>query len=434
MSSVFVVDTNRQALNPIHPGRARILLKQGRAAVLKRSPFTLVLHTQQEATSRTHGTLRLKLDPGSKTTGLAIINDVSGEVVFAAELSHRGQAITLALSDRRAVRRARRQRHTRYRKPRFNNRRRKAGWLAPCLESRVHNLLTWVNRLRRVCPITALSLELVKFDTQAMENPQIAGTDYQQGTLAGYEIREYLLQKWKRQCAYYGKSNVPLQVEHLHPRAHGGTNRVSNLAIACQACNIAKGMLDLNVFLAKKPDILKRIQAQAKAPLKDAAAVNTTRWVLFERLKSTGLPIECGSGGLTKLNRTTRGIEKSHWGNAANVGKSTPVSLDIQGVVPLLIKAVGHGRRQMCVTDAFGFPKQHKARHKRFLGYQTGDICTAVISSGKYKGTYTGRIAIRHRPSFRLGKIDVHPKHLRCVQHADGYEYILKGGGNSSHS
>lgn len=100
---------------------------------------------------------------------------------------------------------------------------------------------TWVARLRRLCPITALSQELVKFDTQAMQHPEIAGMEYQQGELAGYEIREYLLEKWQRRCAYCQASKVPLQVEHILPKARGGSNRVSNLTLACEPCNQAKG-------------------------------------------------------------------------------------------------------------------------------------------------------------------------------------------------
>jgi len=126
--------------------------------------------------------LRIKLDPGSRTTGIAIVNDVSGEVVFAAELSHRGSAVKAALESRRAVRRSRRRRQTRYRKARFTNRKRRDGWLAPSLESRISNILTWVKRLGKFCPLTALSMELVKFDTQLMQNPEISGTEYQQGT------------------------------------------------------------------------------------------------------------------------------------------------------------------------------------------------------------------------------------------------------------
>jgi hypothetical protein len=258
---------------------------------------------------------------------------------------------------------------------------------------------------------------------QLIENPDIAGVEYQQGTLQGYEVREYLLEKWERTCAYCGKQNMPLQIEHIHPRANGGTHRISNLTLACEPCNSAKGTQDIAVFLAKKPDVLKRILAQVKKPLKDASAVNTTRFALLERLKTFGLPVECGSGGLTKYNRTTRGLAKTHWLDAACVGKRTPIVLLHNRVVPLHIKATGHGSRQMCVPDKFGFPEKHKKRAKTFLGYQTGDMVKALTP----KGTFEGRIAIRHRPSFRLGKIDIHPKYMRCVHRSDGYEYTQKG-------
>ncbi len=356
MSKVFVLDTNKRPLNPVHPGRARMLLSSGKAAVYRRYPFTIIL--KRAVADRVVAELRVKIDPGSKTTGMAVVNDSTGEVVFAAEIAHRGQTIKARLDDRRTSRRSRRARHTRYRKSRFANRRRPKGWLPPSLASRITNVITWVRRIMRVCHITHISMELVRFDTQLMENPEIAGVEYQQGTLAGSEAREYLLEKWNHACTYCGKQDVPLQIEHIHPRANGGTNRISNLCLACETCNRAKGTKDIRDFLAKKPDLLKRIVAQAKAPLKDTAAVNTTRWVLFERLTSFGLPVECGTGGRTKYNRTTRSLPKTHWLDAACVGASTPSVLHVIGVQPLVITAVGSGNRQMCGTDKYGFVRR----------------------------------------------------------------------------
>src|SRR6266849_2642893 len=173
MSKVFVLDTNQQQLNPVNPGRARILLDSGKAAIFKRFPFTIILKTAVEDPVVTE--MRVKIDPGSKTTGLAIVNNHSGEVVFAAELTHRGQQIKSDLNDRHGVRRGRRNRHMRYRKPRWQNRRRPEEWLAPSLQSRIANIITWVARLARVCHITNISMERVKFDMQAMENAEISG-------------------------------------------------------------------------------------------------------------------------------------------------------------------------------------------------------------------------------------------------------------------
>ncbi len=140
----------------------------------------------------------------------------------------------------------------------------------------------------RYAPISDISMELVKFDTQAIQNPDISGVEYQQGTLAGYDIREYLLEKWNRQCAYCGKKDIPLQIEHIQPRANGGTNRISNLTLSCKKCNIKKGTQPIEHFLKSKPDVLRRIQSQAKSPLKDTAAVNASRYALLEQLKTLG--------------------------------------------------------------------------------------------------------------------------------------------------
>jgi 5-methylcytosine-specific restriction endonuclease McrA len=338
LSKVFVVDTNLRQLNPIHPAEARRLLSTGKAAVYRRYPFAIVLKTAVEAPI---DPLRVKIDPGSKTTGIAIVNDATGEVVFAAELSHQGEAIKKRLDKRRGVRRSRRNRHTRYRQARWRNRRnKKKGWLPPSLQSRITNIVTWVNRFMQRCHITAMSMELVRFDTQLVENAEISGIEYQQGTLAGYEVREYLLEKWKRACTYCQKQNIPLQIEHIVSRAKGGSNRITNLCLACEKCNQRKGTKDIKDFLKKKPDLLKKILIQAKAPLKDAAAVNATRWELLRRLQMLGLPIECGSGGLTKYNRVMRELPKTHWLDAACVGKSTPLIIQVKSSKKTVRKSI----------------------------------------------------------------------------------------------
>lgn len=246
MSYVFVIDQQRKPLAPVHPGRARFLLKAGHAAVLRRYPFVIILKGEKQ--EREAEPLRLKIDPGSKTSGLAVVNDQTGNVLWAAELTHRGSQVKEKLEKRRAWRRSRRHRKTRYRKPRFANRSRKKGWVPPSLKSRIDNIVTWTRRIRTFCPIGAISQELVRFDTQLLEHPTISGVEYQQGTLAGYETKEYLLLKWGHQCAYCQKQEIPLEIEHLIPRSRGGSNRVSNLALACRACNQKKGNLSAEAF------------------------------------------------------------------------------------------------------------------------------------------------------------------------------------------
>jgi hypothetical protein len=177
---IFVLDKNLNPLDPTHPARARELLDKARAKVFKRYPFTIVLQdrTVEESTVHPH---RVKIDPGSKTTGIAVVQEQSGRVTNALEIAHRGQQIKDSLESRRSLRRNRRNRKTRYRAPRFLNRTRKQGWLPPSLESRIANIETWVRRIRKVCPVTAISQELVRFDLQQMQNPEISGVEYQRG-------------------------------------------------------------------------------------------------------------------------------------------------------------------------------------------------------------------------------------------------------------
>lgn len=202
--------------------------------------------------------LRLKLDPGSRTTGIALIREAehvdacAGELRIEAavlnlfELMHRGRQISEGLTGRRQMRRRRRGANLRYRAPRFDNRRRPEGWLAPSLQHRVDTVMAWVARLQRWAPVTAISQELVRFDPQAMENPDIEGVEHRQGTLSGFEVREYLLEKWSRQCAYCDAKDISLNLDHIHPKARGGTNRVANLALACIPCNLKKAGIHLS--------------------------------------------------------------------------------------------------------------------------------------------------------------------------------------------
>jgi 5-methylcytosine-specific restriction endonuclease McrA len=427
MSFVFVLDTAHRPLTPVHPGQARRLLTQGKAAVWRRYPFTIIL--RRALPTAVPQPLRLKIDPGSLVTGLAVVNDATGHVVWAGELVHRGQRIRAALLARRALRRSRRQRHTRYRPARFANRRRREGWLPPSLESRISNVLTWVRRLCRCAPIAAVSQELVRFDTQLLQHPDIAGVEYQQGELAGYEVREYLLEKWGRVCAYCGATGVhrtgstpPLQIEHIVPKARGGSNRVSNLALACEPCNTAKGNKTATEFMHPE------VQAQARRPLKDAAAVNASRWALYRQLQATGLPVEVGTGGRTKWNCTVLGLPKAHWLDAACVGASTPSVLRVAGVVPLQISATGRESRQMCRMDRFGFPRASAKSGRRVQSFQTGDLVRAVVPSGAKQGTHVGRVAVRASSAFNVttaaGIIQsIAAKYCQPIHRADGYRY-----------
>lgn len=402
---------------PCHPARARLLLRQGRAAVLRRYPFTIILTDREGGVTQP---IAFKVDPGSRISGMVLVADFlrGKRVIWAAGLTHRGLQIKAALLSRRQLRRGRRGRKTRYRPPRFDNRRRPDGWLPPSLQSRVDNVVTWLARLWRLSPVTSVSMELVRFDTQLMQNPEISGVEYQQGELYGYEVRKYLLEKWGRKCAYCGAENVPLEVEHIVPKSRGGSNRASNLALACNPCNVAKNSQTAAEF--GYPEV----EAQAKRPLKDAAAVNATRWALWRKLTAAGLPVEVGTGGRTKYNRMRQNYPKAHWLDAACVGVSGAHVFAHNPIRPLQVTAKGRQSRQMCRVDKYGFPRTSTKQGRVQFGFQTGDMVRAIVPNGKTAGIHIGRVAVRAKGSFRVGKVDgINWKYCSPLYRSDGYTY-----------
>lgn len=433
--AVFVLDKQKRPLMPCSEKRARLLLARGRAVVVRLAPFTIRLKDRVGGETQP---LRVKIDPGSRVTGLAVVRETETpepdtdaprchtEVLWLAELTHRGAAISASLKTRRNFRRGRRWRNLRYRPARFDNRARPKGWLTPTLRHRVESVCNWVERLRRLAPISAISQELVRFDTQALETPEIRGVEYQQGTLFGYEVREYLLEKWGRQCAYCDATKRPLQIEHIVPRARGGSSRIHNLTLACQPCNRRKGARPIEDFLARKPERLARILAQAKRPLKDAAAVNATRWALWTALAATGLPVACASGGRTKWNRSRFGVPKTHALDAACVGRVDALAGWNRPV--LAIKASGRGSYSRTRAFSNGFPRGYLIRTKQVAGFQTGDWVQAVVPQGKKAGTHRGRVAVRKSGSFNIQTATrlvegVNRRYCRVLQRADGYGY-----------
>lgn len=420
----FLIDTNKTPLMPVHPKQARKLLESGKAAVFRRFPFTLILK-RTVPDPLVYG-FKLKIDPGSKFTGFALVSDRE-ECVWQMELEHRGGLIKKKLEQRRGVRRGRRS-NLRYRKPRFLNRTRPKGWLAPSLMHRVLTTETWVKRLCRYCPISEIVIERVKFDMQKIQNPEISGVEYQQGDLMGFAVKEYLLEKFKRTCQYCGKDDRPMEVEHIHPKSKGGSNRVSNLTLACTKCNQKKGSQNIEQFLKRTPDLLKQVIANAKKPLKDATAVNATRNKIVMTMAAHA-PVSTGTGAQTKFNRKRFGIAKTHANDAACVGDVD--SIEILTTQPLIVKATGQGGRQKFQTDKYGYPQPNKYKPlKPIHGFKTGDIVQLDIPKGVNKGSYIARLC-----PYTNGGCEIYPKTgkkrigsklkyvSRVVHRKDGYSY-----------
>ncbi|MER5533301.1 RNA-guided endonuclease IscB [Streptomyces mirabilis] len=442
---MFVLAKDSTPLMPCHPARARTLLAQGRAVVARHTPFTIRLKDRAKEHSEVDG-VQLRIDPGSKATGIAITDekkelDHCGNTVrvrrglISVELHHRGQQISKTLEQRARCRRRRRSGNLRYRAPRFANRARPPGWLAPSLRHRIDTTMAMVNRLIRFAPVAEIHVERISFDVHAMSAGRgLSAAEYQHGTLAGTEVREYLLARWKRTCAYCGAFGVPLNIDHIQSRCRGGSDRISNLALACVPCNQAKGSTRVQDFLSADPQRLAKILGQAKAPLRDSAAMNATQRQLAEALKQCGIPAYCWSSGRTKWNRTAMGLTKTHTLDALAVGcldhEQGDAIVRISAQV-LVVTATGRGSYARTRPDKYGFPRLNLTRIKRHYGYQTGDLVRATVPSGKRAGTYTGRVAVRSSGSFNVttaqGTVQgIRHRRIRLLQRADGYAYTVK--------
>ncbi|MUG97363.1 endonuclease [Scytonema sp. UIC 10036] len=439
-NSVFVLSKNGKILKPTTPVRARILQSQGKAKKLKLFPFTLIL--EKEVDENVELYLELRVDPGAKFTGISLVDLKKNEVVWAMELEHRGLAIKMELIKRAGVRRSRRSRKLRYRKKRFA-RKKPSGWLPPSLRHRLLTTETWIKRLLKVAPIKSIAIESVKFDLQKLENPDIESIEYQQGTLFGYTLREALLEHWGRECAYCGKTDVPLQIEHIHCRSRGGSERFSNFTLSCEKCNQKKGTKPVEQFLKNKPEILKKIKSHQKKSLSDAAAVNSTRKAIFEMAHQFGLPVISGNGASTKMIRIQSGLPKQHWLDSSCVGTDQIVKLRI--CQPLRVTCKGHGTRQVQRVNAKGFPaiasvkknpitgkKEVKlvAKNQKYTHATTGDYVICFLNQDRKHvkaGIYRARVKTPTEKGVEVlisgHRIAVAQRHVKLIHCSDGYEY-----------
>lgn len=324
-------------------------LRKDLARVVSREPLTIRLRF--ETTEYTQPAT-VGIDTGSQTVGIAAVTN--GEVVLQAEV-HLRTDIKGKLDQRRQYRRTRRSRKTRYRPARFAHRCRPEDWLAPSLQSKAQATVKAVRWVTTLLPVHQVKVEVGSFDTQKMQNPEITGVTYQQGVLYGYLVREYVLTKWKRQCSYCRRTGVPLQLEHIVPKARGGSDRVSNLALACEPCNREKGTQTAAEFG------YPQVQAQAKSPLKDAAHVSSIKTRVIHDLQAIfGEKQVCLAYGYeTKYKRIQMlGLPKSHANDAV------AIACEIGEVVKPL-EAVHHLR---CLA---------RGQYQRFNGTHSEHKCWA---------------------------------------------------------
>ena len=271
---VFVVSITGKPPMPTTLRMARIWLNTRRARIVNREPFTI--HLRFETADYTQPAT-VGVDTGSQTVGIAATN---GEVVYQAEV-HLRTDITGKLTHRRQYRRNRRSRKTRYRAARWANRRRRSGLLLPSLHSQAEATVKAVRFAASFLPISGVKVEIGSVDTQRRQTPEISGISYQQGELQGYLLHEYLLEKWQRKCASCGAKGIPLQIEHLVPKWRGGSERASNVTLACEPCKVRKGHQTADEF--GYPEI----QAHARVPLRDAAHGSSIKTRVVQPFRDT---------------------------------------------------------------------------------------------------------------------------------------------------
>lgn len=340
MQYVYVLNKHGEPLMPCSPGKARLLLKRQKACVVKRTPFTIKLLHESAGYKQP---ITLGVDAGSKHVGLSASTEK--RELYSEEFTPRNDVVEL-LSTRRQNRCSRRNRKTRYRTPRFNNRvhSKHKGWLAPSVEVKIQEHITVIKRICRILPITLVRVETAEFDTQRLKamlagKPLPVGTDYQLGEMYDeYNVRQYVLKRDNYTCQYCGahttaKKAVKLHVHHLESRKVGG-NAPSNLITLCVTChnNLHKGKITL--------DGKKRGKT-----LRDAAFMGIMRNTLLTRLRNElNIPVQNTYGYITKLLREQNDIKKSHVNDARCISKhplAEPCSVCYR------TKAIRHHNRQI---------------------------------------------------------------------------------------
>ena len=403
-NTVPVLDSVGTPLTPTRPSRARRLMCQGRAE--KRWVKGVFCIRMLDVNVNDPGVkvdgVELNIDPGAQATGMAVVSETpEGRRAHALiEVRHRGTRIRNKMDRRRALRGNRRAR-IRNRPPRFDNRRRPDGWLAPSMLTRLANTETWIRRLCALFPVRLVRVEMARFDTQLMADQEISGRQYQQGELAGWQLRSYVFHRDGGKCAYCGNARAErYELDHILPKSKGGTDRVSNLVVSCQDCNIAKGSGSVEKFLARKPARLAAVRSIQRASLASASQMNIIVPELLRRLEAMGIPVAEYDAYTTSWTRRRLGVDKTHVNDALCIG--APEALDHLPDRKTVARSVGHGDRQMLrPADRHGNPRGQRYREYCALSrqHQGYTSCPGHRSRRKWlKGIASGDLVqFRHR-------------------------------------
>lgn len=413
---VFVKNLRNESLMPCTERKARILLKSNKAKIVGYKPFTIQL---LYATGETKQAINLGVDNGSKNVGIAVTTE--NKVLIKGTIELR-QDIKELLATKKIYRRSRRTRKTRYRAARWQNKKRRESWLPPTIQSRIDNQIFWINKISSLLPNPKITVEVGKFDTQKMINPDIEGLEYQEGNTYGFwNDRYYIFTRDNYKCVICkgkSKDNI-LRTHHIIQRKDGGSNRVDNLVTVCDTCHkkYHKGELKHKFIKPKQ--------------YKETAFMNILRKQVFERLNCS-----ITYGSITTVNRKALELEKTHSNDAIAISGIKEIKYNTNTEFYLkqfrkkkrsLHEAIPRkGRKEPNKTAkrnskntkySNGFHLNDKVRVFSKVGYISG-----FTSGGVYIKNIEGNyITIPNKTYKQVGFTDI-----SCINHNNNWQYEVK--------
>jgi hypothetical protein len=404
VSVVYVQNMRGTPLMPTSPRKARILSKEGKAKVVKRTPFTIQL---KYATGEAKQEITLGVDSGYENIGLSAI--AGKKEVYSAEVKLRTDIVKLN-SERRQYRRARRYRNTWYRQPRFLNRKKPDGWLAPSIQHKLDSHIKLINRVKEILLVSHIVVEVAAFDIQRIKNPEISGSEYQNGEQKGFwNVREYVLHRDSHTCQHCkGRSKDPvLEVHHLISRQVGG-DRPNNLLTLCSTCHekVSKGEINLD--------------ALPPMTFKAETFMSTVRWMLINKLREQGNAVIHTYGYITKNNRILLGLPKSHINDAFVIAGGT---VQERGLSSYSIQQV-----RKCNRKLFKGDRSHikNTAERMVKGFQRFD---KVLWNGKecfiFGRRTSGYFNLRKRDGTKV-HASAKAKELKLLETANTFLFELK--------
>lgn len=405
---------------PCSQRKARLLLKEGKAKIYKYNPFTIQL---TYTTGETKQFCNIGIDTGSKHIGLAITSE--NKVLFKGEVELR-QDVKSNLDTKRMYRRDRRNRKTRYRQSRFLNRKRNDKWLPPSLENRINHTYRWIDELISLVPNATLHIEVGKFDTAKMINPDIQGVDYQYGQTYGfYDERYYVFARDNYTCQCCGKSKDKiLRTHHIIYRSNGGTDRVDNLITVCDDCHTSENHKKGGVFY-KWQEQHKKVKQYKEPPF-----MNTLRKRIFTKYPNAIITY----GSETTPRRKELALDKTHYNDAIVI--SGIESIKENNNEWLLIRQFRKKKRSLHEATARKGRKEPNREQKRnskntpfYKGFYLNDKVSVLDKTGFICGFANGGAYVKDSngdyitlPNKNYKQVGIN--NLSIINHNNNWQYI----------